>query len=126
MTLLKQLLTERSRIIEQKETKNQDEKAKAFDVMIRHNYYAGKNYDNHGREFPVHANSAEEAEEIVRQNKDEIEKILRSIKIYGGRLLIMKSDTYKFKDKDIGRVRPTTRRYPVLAFDPKTKTMVKR
>lgn len=77
---------------------------KVHTVYVRHNYYAGKHYNNAGRAYPVLAKSPEEAESIAKTHKDKIENNLRTLKVRSGsatRNLIAKSDKYRLNDKDI-------------------------
>jgi len=92
----------------------EDEVEQLYSVRIRHNYHrSGSTYDYTGRRFgtPILAHSEEEAKDIVRQHRDEIESMLRQKRAPNGRRLIMKSDKYTFKDKDVVNAEPITKKH---------------
>lgn len=81
-----------------------------YSIWVRHNFNrSGSTYDYSARRlpFPVLASSEEEALNIARQHKDEVENELRKRRMHNGRLLIMKSDTYRLEDRDIFRAEPS-------------------
>jgi hypothetical protein len=83
-----------------------------YDVTIIHNYYAGRYYNSGGRLYTVSASSPEEAEQIVKQYKPEIEADLREKFVRSGTRrtrLISKSDKYNYKDRDVHGAKLSTR-----------------
>jgi len=75
---------------------------KIYQIYVMHNYYNGKYYDYGGRAYPILASSPEEALEIARKYKGEIEADLRSkfFKVGSRRVrMISKNDNHHLKDE---------------------------
>jgi len=98
---------------------------KVYKVYIAHNYYTGKYHDYGVLPFYVLAEDVEDAIQIVKSNKDAIEQILRTKKYNSKRKFIAKNDHYKFKDNDVKMAKELETPYSILAFDDKTKSLVR-